>query len=324
MAWEENARLESRDHHSYQSLVQELLFQSDLRYGDYLPHTSDGEFPVRLKKWLSNLSDDRQQQAALRLLRLLVFIDRRQVAAISRDILRRHLVPLLLGPNVTPAQLLDPGFDDEIQQSLSSYCLLSITDSFNWETFIHGNSLSGLPKPRILGERTSAIQHILPEAAAPIRGLLVFEDFVGTGKQAGRILQTVATAAPNGWELFFLPFVILESGQQYLVATPALSRWTVLPGLIINTGDCLLPGPRPSDSEDHAVLRTLIRTTAKRVLEPLDRKDDAPTDALGYRSSGSMAVLHHNTPNNTLPMIHHKAPDWQPLFRRVHHSKDGF
>jgi hypothetical protein len=50
--------------------------------------------------------------------------------------------------------------------------------------------------------------------------------------------------------------------------------------------------------------------------------DDPPTHAFGFERCGSLVVTFHNTPNNTLPLIHHKSDRWEPLFRRIHHAKE--
>jgi hypothetical protein len=68
------------------------------------------------------------------------------------------------------------------------------------------------------------------------------------------------------------------------------------------------------------MVRGIVKNTAQRVLKAEDEFDDPPTDPFGYEDSGELIVTCHNAPNNTLPLIHHKAPLWKPLFRRLHHK----
>ena len=89
LAGEESARLATRDQFAYRSLLDEIFFHSDLRYADYLPFRSEGEFPARLARWLENVSSAHEKQLLLRMLRWLIFLDRRQTIALSRDIYRR-------------------------------------------------------------------------------------------------------------------------------------------------------------------------------------------------------------------------------------------
>ena len=37
----------------------------------------------------------------------------------------------------------------------------------------------------------------------------------------------------------------------------------------------------------------------------------------GYKNTQSLLVFYENTPNNTIPILHHKTPEWQPLFLRL-------
>ena len=108
-----------------------------------------------------------------------------------------------------------------------------------------------------------------------------------------------------------------------LLKDQSVSRFTISPILEVSSGTCLGDGESAVEPPEFAAIRALVKATASRVLAPFDADDDPPKDAFGYKSSGAMLVTCHNCPNNTLPMIHHRAPKWNPLFRRIHHSKDG-
>lgn len=41
-------------------------------------------------------------------------------------------------------------------------------------------------------------------------------------------------------------------------------------------------------------------------------------DALGYKNGQLLLALHHNTPDNTLPIIWHEDTSWTPIFKRFH------
>ncbi len=60
----------------------------------------------------------------------------------------------------------------------------------------------------------------------------------------------------------------------------------------------------------------------REACEAISRKHGArlyPEHPLGYRDSQLLVGLHHNTPNNTLPIIWYaedRLPQWEPIFRR--------
>ena len=41
-----------------------------------------------------------------------------------------------------------------------------------------------------------------------------------------------------------------------------------------------------------------------------------PYGPFGWRRTGGLIVLHTNTPNNTIPLIHNNSRTWKPLFKR--------
>lgn len=53
----------------------------------------------------------------------------------------------------------------------------------------------------------------------------------------------------------------------------------------------------------------------KAKIESYCKKVD-PNNPRGYNSSGLLFILSHKTPNNSLPILHHKTKSWKPLFPR--------
>lgn len=206
---------------------------------------------------------------------------------------------------------------------MNQYLLLSITESFGFSDFLHINDLHGLSKPFILGEKKEKVEDILPVPNSRRKGFIILEDFVGTGDQASGVLAEVRRHTPSEWRIIFVPLIILEQGLTTLANGHELADITIEPVLIIPNTACVREMPATEEPPEFKHIRALVKLTAKNVLERLGSHDDPPKDPFGYKGSGALVVTCHNTPNNTLPLIHHRAPDWNPLFRRVHHSKDG-
>jgi hypothetical protein len=321
--WEDSARKEQRDHFPYQQLLDEILFHGDLRYVDYRQFREEGEFPDRLKNWIENVAEDRQRKALFHLLRSLLFVDHSQMRALYRDAYRRIIVPWIFHDKVSPDYLLSRDYEVNVQSELRKYRFFSITESFSFPEFVQENSLGGLTKGVTLGEDKDKVRFLVPTDKSKALGLIVFEDFVGTGKQAGGVLTELTHHVPDHWRILFVPLIVLKRGLRALSAKLRRTKIEMEPALVVPNTSCLLEEPARNEPGEFKRIRTLLKRTSKRVLEPLEHGDDPPRDPFGYGGSGALLVTSHNTPNNSVPVIHHRAPEWSPLFRRIYHSEDG-
>ena len=66
-------------------------------------------------------------------------------------------------------------------------------------------------------------------------------------------------------------------------------------------------------------IETMARDTFQKVAGGQHtNKNIAPHTAFGFKETGASFVSYSNTPNNTLPLIHHRPTTggWHPLFPR--------
>jgi hypothetical protein len=321
--WIDAARLAPHDQYPYFSVLDEILFHADLRFRDYVQYRDEGPFPTRLKKWLDNVSADRDKQSLFRLLPWILFIDRLQMVSLYRDAYRRIVVPWISRNNLNAADMLAFDYEHNVRSLLRRYRLFSITQSFDNPDFLHVNDLAGLPKPEVLGERTKRVPAKLPSANEDIEGVIIFEDFVGSGRQACRVLVEVKRNAAPRWRVLFVPLIILEQGLITLRKEQELASFAIEPVLVMAKKYCLQKNMVGGEPNEFKFVRPIVESTSRRVLERYDDLDDPPTSPYGYAGSGALMVTCHNVPNNTLSLIHHRSPDWFALFRRVHSSKDS-
>jgi hypothetical protein len=320
--WDRLAQQDKRDVYNYSGILKELLFHSDLRFGEYIQYANEeGQFATRLSRWLDNVQSDREKQSLLKLASLIDFVDRQQMASLYRDAYKRIIMPWVTS-DCGPGELLSDTFESMVRSRLKQYRFYSITESLNSPEFINKNSLSGLDKFDVLSEDPDKAITRLPSASLNIKGLIILEDFVGTGKQSGGVLTRVAKSRPS-WQLVFIPLIILHDGYKKLLADSETSGVKISPVWVVDEHCCLTSTAQQSDRVEFPYVRAVVKSTATRVLKVLNEHDDPPKDAFGFRGVGALVVTYHNTPNNTIPLIHHRAPTWKPLFRRVHHSKDG-
>jgi hypothetical protein len=321
--WERSARIETGDKYPYQSVLDEVLFHSDLRFDDYLQFQDAGPFSKRLKLWLDNLYDENHKKILFRFLEHIVFIDKSQMLSLYRDSFRRMIVPWIAERHLSTNDMLNADYKIKVISSLKRYKLLTITESFCISDLLRTNDIVGMNKPIIIGEERKKLIDLLPIRNKSCRGLIIFEDFVGTGNKALKILEKIAQKTPSKWKLLFIPLIILEKGYNFLEKVRSISKFQIKPILVVPNASCISRDWSKGENRDFVFMRPIINITAKRVLEKLNNLDDAPKDPFGYKGSGAFVIAYHNTPNNSLPLIHHKSPSWSPLFRRLHHSKDG-
>jgi hypothetical protein len=318
--WEQQGR-NHHDKFDYRGTLDEVSFHADLRYHEYAQFSAEGDFHARLWQWIGNLADEAQQRLLFQLLSKLLFIDRAQLRSLYKDAYRRIVTPWLCDDLFGPSAQLAADYASRVRDQLRRFALRSITPSFDFNEFLHVNDLIGLPKPIALGEDPIRARAQIPQVNSRTSGIVVLEDFVGTGHQAATVLKEVIAAAKQNCRMLFVPLVVLEDGADLIAReiAPVVFR----PALVIPRSVGIPSSPEDGEPADVKAMRSLINVTGARVLERLSDEDDPPTNPFGYGGQGAMVVTSHNTPNNTLPLVHHRAPGWTPLFRRLHHSKDG-
>lgn len=320
--WEREASQDSTDVYPYTGTLNEILYQAEVRFASYVQfRNTEGEFSVRLMNWLNNVQSSKQKKALFKTLRWLLFIDHSQMLSLCKDAYRRIIIPWISDNTLSAEDMLSSDYEAKLISLMRQYSLFSITESFYFSDFLNVNDLIGLPKPTIFGEDEKHVKHLLPSRESSIRGLIIFEDIVGTGKQASTIVTEVRRHIPHEWRVLFVPLIMLEEGLKNLTSSTLTSTTTVAPVLVVPESACIKEKPAKEEPPEFSYIRALVKHTAKRVLDPSDTHDDPPSDPFGYKGCGALIVTHRNTPNNTLPLIHHRAPTWNPLFRRMHHKK---
>ncbi|MGE5579476.1 MAG: hypothetical protein ACM3WU_05450 [Bacillota bacterium] len=318
--WDDDSRDDARDCYRYQGAMDEIAFNARLRYTDYPTFSTPNAFFRALCEWLGNVDDKESRKALFRMLSYICFIDRKQMVALYRDVLRRIIAPWVLEGFATPEMLLSGDYDRILVARIRKFPFCSITESARLLDFKQVNCLIGLPKGRILGEDPKKVAVMLPDRGKNISGLIVVEDIVASGNQALRTLTVVAREKNPSWRVLFCPLIILECGLERIVNAPQLQGIDIRPGLVLPDVSCVRQARTPGEPADFESFRTIIKQTAARVLEKYGNTDDPPKSEWGYGDCGAFLVTCHNTPNNTLPLIHHRSRSWSPLFQRVHHG----
>jgi hypothetical protein len=150
-----------------------------------------------------------------------------------------------------------------------------------------------------------------------IRGVVVLEDFIGTGTTAVDALKTLAADWINDgpWDreidIYLVAVCGFEKGVEKVkrAAQRLDVPVTVLVGEVFSDADrCFSTDSRFFDTTQASETAQALCTKFGAELEP--------RRALGYGDSQAVICFEHSCPNNSLPILWKDGPGWMPLFPR--------
>lgn len=294
-------------------------------------------FMKRLHRWLDNpdmLSTDQQRD---------LFELAHQIAFFSFDDFAAMFQNAFSGPisrwcmSQEGIQLDQPDWSARLDtERFDKTWFCPVTDSLLISVFHHVNGIEGKDRKPAFRE----LMHFGDETEAPDKNkilsyisaegykrIVLLEDFVGTG---GQSFKTVEWALKTlKLPILFCPMVIAPEGAakyRELEASldlerqtnPSLRDFEFMPVFELGL-DCFIYPP----GTDRAPLFDRIRQLAEDIHERLGQTNQQCKEgALGYwhkdsPQKGATVVMFSNTPNNSLPLLHHEADQWSPLFPRV-------
>ena len=217
---------------------------------------------------------------------------------------------------------------DEERYQNTWFC--PVTDSLLISVFHHVNEIEGKnrkPSFRDLeyfGNIDRIKRHIELQG---YRRLVLLEDFVGTGSQSYSAVEWAARKL--GIPVLFCPIItVAEAVNKFrelkinieLESKDMLNlpRFEIEPVFELSP-DCFIHSANTAPGGLFDRVRNLAENVHKRLSES---KQECKEGALGYWNpdspqKGATVVMFSNTPNNSLPLIHHGADNWKPLFPRV-------
>lgn len=147
-----------------------------------------------------------------------------------------------------------------------------------------------------------------------IKRYVFIDDLCGSGSQAKRysreILEPLKQLAPNIWVAYYTLFAT-KSGLDVLKNTLFDDVDTVFE--FDDSNRCLCDVSRYFPEDESRISRDFAKAMCLKYGERL-----YPAHPLGWKDGQLLVGFHHNTPNNTLPIIWYDEPKppWKPIFRR--------
>lgn len=291
-------------------------------------HTVKGE---DVRRWLGNftgaaLNVDAERLHALYMLANFDYFGLREVRellrCVYRDLFRYPIIQSMrkeLAGTRDP-KLLEPAFQSELAST--RFLGMGNPSESGAHLLYYFRQTNRLPKSQFIHEHEILEQAIgiRPNkfAISGLRRIVFIDDLMGSGDQAITYSQKVIShlrdvAADEGVEIQLCYFTLFAS-QEALDRVRSLPFDSVEAVHIIGdserafseTSRLYAPPPEGIDPED---ARSMAETYGKQL---------APGFPLGWRDGQLLLGLHHNVPDNSLPIfwLHEDWSSWEPVFPR--------
>ncbi|NBB80946.1 MAG: hypothetical protein GVY36_16120 [Verrucomicrobia bacterium] len=293
-------------------------------YREYLPTKINGpNFWRRLDAWLGNVEkqDSKWAKRMFKFSTELFFVgskESEEAMRYSYQVIAHRWLSDQVG-----CSLLESDGARRLQTAVERSWFLPVTDSLDINRYHHLNRI-----PHSIGNRTNLhaakegddCQGIARQSRRHgIEHIVLVEDFVASGSQAAKAILSLMRAIP-GMPILFAPLVVCPAGDDYL---NRLSRTYLQfhyePVLRISRDTLITEEIDQSIDKERASIREIAEKTYDDVSDGRPPGPEAPYHPLGFPANnptGGVTVLFSNTPDNTLPMIHHESRKWTPLFVR--------
>lgn len=293
----------------------------------------NGDFWIRLEKYLDNVATDTDKQLLFRLVVELLYLGPVEFEELYRGVYSGPIARWLI--DRCNIDIFANNAQAQLKQAASQTWFCPITDSLRINQFFHVNNLAAVADLRPdwrsllkLGDTQDILNNYC--AVNKIKRLVLLEDFVGGGDQSLDTVKYAATLA-HGLEVLFVPLVICPAGSVKArkleailsVKRPGSLRYEAGMELPQDSFLTLTKSPYVEPNQFVTDLRGLIQATYNKVSGGV-RLGRKPYHPFGYPATdptGGLLVMYSNTPDNTLPLVHWSPPNnsWCPIFPR--HSR---
>ena len=290
--------------------LKEIRFHASARYWQFTP-TYARDFESRLIEWLSNPGlDDAARGALLELVPELQFIDRDDMVTLYRVAYTQQISRWLMEQIGLDFALQERVLQREIASAMKQTWICPITDSMDIAQFCHVNDIRttfSRPQWQTL-RRFGAIQKVQTFLKTKtLKRVVLLEDFVGSGKQAGQVLTFAMEQLVPAHPVLFVPLTISVVGLASLRSACArYSQLTIEPVLTIPASVHVSEHPSVREPPFVEAVRSVIARNKRRFRHPY-----------GFEGVGSLLVSYANCPNNAPQVLWGDAKRWKGLFPRV-------
>lgn len=289
-------------------------------FSDYEPCLGpEANFLTRLNGWLENVNNEDDQKTLFELVPKLFYVGRSELNILYREAYKTIFAGWLI--DQTNVDFLQQDVLQILNEAIQETWFCPLTDSLRINQFYHINNIVGKhdfrPDWRSLvkfGDKELIKSYIIEEN---IKRIVLLEDFIGNGGQVSKAVIFAAKHLPD-IPILVIPLIICPQGIKNATSLESEYSHIKISPVLSLTEDLFISEDFTKIEEDFAKkIHHLLIDTYERVScsDIIDDEID-PFGPFGWRRTGGLIVMHTNTPNNTIPLIHNYSRTWNPLFKR--------
>lgn len=297
-----------------------IIHLNEWLFSDYEPALGPGpNFMKRLGDWLENITDEEDQKIMFELVPHIFYVGREELNVLYREAYQTVFAKWLI--DQTDVDFTSSTILEELNVEVGHSWFCPFTDSLRINQFYHINDIPGKHdhRPdwrslRTFGDINLIKAHITENG---IKRIVLLEDFIGNGGQISKALSFIADNLKDT-PILIIPLIICPAGiEQAAKFTATHANVKIVPVISLPKNYFVHEIENDIESAFFKKVHTLAEKTYSQVANSnvINDKTD-PYGPFGWRRMGGVIVMHTNTPNNTLPLIHNRSATWKPLFKR--------
>ena len=285
-------------------------YLSNTLYHHYEPTTGQSDFRTRLRDWIFSHPLEQRQQVLLQFVPYLLFFGPAEFAVLRRQALYSITARWLVGNASLDLTLAT--IDNELKRLLHTTVFVALTKSGRLHDFCKTN---GVVQDQYLQADTLYSTGITPQQKLYLKnfsGIVLIEDFIGSGIQSRDIVEYICTTFCNQ-SILCVPLLCCPEGSRVgEQMEQSLSNLKFRPVLSLSSAACLTPVSVRGEISLANEMRQLVSAL------PTEVSGYRPGSPYGFADTGALSVLYFNCPDNVLELVHTDAGKvWSPLFPRV-------
>lgn len=308
----------------YRRLQKKWSFLGVNLFSPYEPTTYSAKsalnFEERLEQWIGNCDIEDDKKALYEMADHIFFVGENEFKSLYRSALNSSIVPWIV--DCCNISFRDEKYSNSIKKALKETWICPATDSMKINSFYHVNRISGRdfrPEFQILNKFSSpeTVQNFMVENK--LKRIVLLEDFSGTGDQMSSSINFAAKLSLNGNPVNILAVPLIagpgsvEKGRKL---AKQFAHIDFRPTLEIPACSLIAKSQAGEDVGWKNAMHGLLERSREKVIGPKPTSREKRLGVYGYAGTGALVVLHTNTPNNSILLIHRSTQTWHALFPR--------
>jgi hypothetical protein len=303
----------------YSDINRKIIYLSERLFTDYeLELGPKLQFFKKLNNWLENISDDDDQKLMFELIPYCFYIGREEMNVLYREAYITQYINWLF--DIEEISLVQDDIPAMIEEETVNTWFCPLTDSLRINQFYHINDIPGKhdfrPDFRSLRQfgDINKIKAYIKEQG--IKRIVLLEDFIGNGGQVSKAVNFAVTNFPD-IKFLIIPLILCPAGIINSRALEEKLENVTIRHVLTIPQEYFVNHVEENNSAEFRNFFHLANKTYEKVSNsPVVNDKLDPYGPFGWNKTGGLIIMHTNTPNNTLPLIHHQSNTWTPLFKR--------